>query len=51
MVARFFPSLLSGTGEDLVNLLKEDSETIKEGILHVLARAGGSIREQLALTS
>ncbi|KAI3974585.1 hypothetical protein MKX01_004500 [Papaver californicum] len=51
MVARFFPSLLSGTEEDLVNLLKEDNEIIKEGILHVLAKAGGSIREQLALTS
>ncbi|OVA10818.1 hypothetical protein BVC80_8199g2 [Macleaya cordata] len=51
MVARFSPSLLSGTEEDLVNLLKEDNEIIKEGVLHVLARAGGSIREQLALTS
>lgn len=51
MVARFSPSLLNGTEEDLVNLLREDNDVIKEGVLHVLARAGGSIREQLALTS
>ncbi|XP_042521110.1 sister chromatid cohesion protein PDS5 homolog A-B isoform X2 [Macadamia integrifolia] len=51
ILARFSPSLLSGTEEDLVHLLKDDNEVIKEGVLHVLARAGGIIREQLAATS
>ncbi|XP_042477295.1 sister chromatid cohesion protein PDS5 homolog A-like [Macadamia integrifolia] len=51
ILARFSPSLLSGTEEDLVRLLKEDNDGIKEGVLHVLARAGGVIREQLAATS
>ncbi|KAJ4981397.1 hypothetical protein NE237_032234 [Protea cynaroides] len=51
ILARFSPSLLSGTEEDLVHLLKDDNEVIKEGVLHVLARAGGAIREQLAATS
>ncbi|KAH9749943.1 Binding protein [Citrus sinensis] len=51
ILARFSPLLLGGTEEELVNLLKEENEIIKEGILHVLAKAGGTIREQLAATS
>lgn len=51
ILASFSPLFLSGVEEDLVNLLKEDNEIIKEGIVHVLARAGGTIREQLAKTS
>ncbi|XP_073010251.1 sister chromatid cohesion protein PDS5 homolog A isoform X2 [Typha latifolia] len=50
-IACFFPLLLSGSEEDLVNLLKEQDEMLKEGITHVLAKAGGTIREQLAVTS
>ncbi|XP_031270403.1 sister chromatid cohesion protein PDS5 homolog A-like [Pistacia vera] len=51
ILARFSPSLLGGTEEELVNLLKDDNEIIKEGVLHVLAKAGGTIREQLAQSS
>ncbi|XP_043693210.1 sister chromatid cohesion protein PDS5 homolog B-like [Telopea speciosissima] len=51
ILARFSPSLLSGTEEDLVRFLKDDNEGIKEGVLHILARAGGVIREQLATVS
>lgn len=51
ILARFSPLLLGGTEEELVNLLKDENEIIKEGILHVLAKAGGTIREQLAATS
>ena len=51
ILARFSPLLLSGTEEDLVNLLKDDDEAIKEGILNVLAKAGGTIRENLAASS
>ncbi|XP_073117813.1 sister chromatid cohesion protein PDS5 homolog A isoform X8 [Elaeis guineensis] len=51
VISSFSPLLLAGCEEDLVRLLKEDNEIIKEGISHVLARAGGIIREQLALTS
>ncbi|KAK1293098.1 hypothetical protein QJS10_CPB17g00422 [Acorus calamus] len=52
VIASFSPSLLGGVEEDLVNLLKEDdNEMIREGIVHVLAKAGGAIREQLATTS
>ncbi|XP_010243945.1 PREDICTED: sister chromatid cohesion protein PDS5 homolog A-like isoform X2 [Nelumbo nucifera] len=51
IIARFSPLLLSGVEEELVNLLKEDNEIVKEGVLHVLARAGGTIRQQLAMTS
>lgn len=43
--------LLVGAGEQLVNFLKDDNEIIKEGALHVLAKAGGTIREQLAVSS
>ncbi|KAF0904436.1 hypothetical protein E2562_034511 [Oryza meyeriana var. granulata] len=50
-VSSFFPSLLSGLEEDIIELLKEDNEILKEGIAHVLSKAGGNIREQLASSS
>lgn len=51
MIASFFPMLFSGSEEALVNLIKEDDEILKEGIAHVLAKAGGTIRDELATTS
>ncbi|GLU20621.1 hypothetical protein SLE2022_368110 [Rubroshorea leprosula] len=51
MLARFSPLLLGGSEEELVNFLKDDNEIIKEGTLHVLAKAGGTIREQLSVAS
>ncbi|KAG8649135.1 hypothetical protein MANES_08G068700v8 [Manihot esculenta] len=51
LLARFSPMLLVGAEEQLVNFLKDDNEIIKEGALHVLAKAGGTIREQLAVSS
>lgn len=47
ILASFSPLLLSGTEKDLVHLLEDENEVIKEGVLHVLAKAGGMIREQL----
>lgn len=51
ILARFSPMLLSGAEEELINFLKDGDEVIKEGILHVLAKAGGTIREQLAVST
>ncbi|RDX94616.1 Sister chromatid cohesion protein PDS5-like B, partial [Mucuna pruriens] len=51
VIARFCPYLFSGTEEELVSLLKDNNDMIKEGVLNVLAKAGGTIREQLAVTS
>jgi sister chromatid cohesion protein PDS5 len=52
IIARFSPHLFSGSEEDLVKLLKDsNNDMIKEGILNVLSKAGGTIREQLAVTS
>ncbi|XP_015583400.1 sister chromatid cohesion protein PDS5 homolog A isoform X1 [Ricinus communis] len=51
LLARFSPMLLSGAEEELVSFLKDDNEIIKEGALHILAKAGGTIREQLAVSS
>ncbi|GMI64562.1 hypothetical protein like AT5G47690 [Hibiscus trionum] len=51
ILACFSPLLLCGAEEELVNFLKDDNEIIKEGILHVLAKAGGTLREQLAVLS
>ncbi|KAH0459071.1 hypothetical protein IEQ34_011885 [Dendrobium chrysotoxum] len=51
VIASFSPHLFIGCEEDLVHLLKEDNDIIKEGITRVLAKAGGTIREQLAMTS
>ncbi|XP_019419050.1 PREDICTED: sister chromatid cohesion protein PDS5 homolog A-A-like isoform X3 [Lupinus angustifolius] len=51
IIARFSPFLLVDSEEELVNLLKDNNDMIKEGVLNVLAKAGGTIREQLAVTS
>ncbi|CAN4127000.1 unnamed protein product [Withania somnifera] len=51
ILARFCPLLLSGIEEDLIHLLEDDNEIIKEGVLHVLAKAGGAIREKLGDSS
>ncbi|GMJ05654.1 hypothetical protein like AT5G47690 [Hibiscus trionum] len=51
ILARFSPSLLGGAEEELIHFLKDDNEIIKEGILQVLAKAGSTIREQLAVSS
>ncbi|KAG8385890.1 hypothetical protein BUALT_Bualt03G0092100 [Buddleja alternifolia] len=51
ILARFCPLLLGGIEEDVVHLLEDDNEIIKEGTLHILAKAGGTIREQLGVSS
>ncbi|KAK4259162.1 hypothetical protein QN277_005520 [Acacia crassicarpa] len=51
IIARFCPLLLHGSEEELVCLLKDNNDMIKEGVLHILAKAGGTIREKLAVTS
>lgn len=51
ILASYCPLLFIGSEEDLLNLLKDENEIVKEGILHVLARAGGTIREQLTSSS
>lgn len=51
ILASYSPLLLIGSEEDLLHLLRDDNEMVKEGILHALARAGGTIREQLASSS
>ncbi|XP_047980009.1 sister chromatid cohesion protein PDS5 homolog A-like isoform X1 [Salvia hispanica] len=51
ILARFCPLLLHGIEEDLVHFLEDENEIIKEGTLHILAKAGGTIREQLGVSS
>ncbi|CAA0818018.1 binding [Striga hermonthica] len=51
ILSRFCPLLLGGIEEDLACLLEDDNEIIKEGTLHILAKAGGTIREQLGVSS
>ncbi|CAN1177240.1 Sister chromatid cohesion protein PDS5 homolog A [Linum perenne] len=51
ILARFGPLLFGGAEEELISFLKDDNEILKEGALHVLAKAGGIIREQLAVSS
>lgn len=45
------PLVFSGLEEDFVHLLEDENEIIKEGVLHVLAKAGGTIRDQLRISS
>ena len=40
LFAGFFLCLVEGSEEDLVQLLKEDNECIKEGVVHILAKVG-----------
>lgn len=51
VIASFSPQLFIGCEDDLMQLLKEDNDIIKEGITRVLAKAGRTIREQLTMTS
>ncbi|XP_063940236.1 sister chromatid cohesion protein PDS5 homolog A isoform X2 [Daucus carota subsp. sativus] len=51
ILACSIPLVLSGIEEDFVHLLEDDNEIIKEGVLHVLAKAGGTIRDQLRISS
>ncbi|KAG9448592.1 hypothetical protein H6P81_008557 [Aristolochia fimbriata] len=51
ILASYSSLFLMGAEEELVQLLKEENDIIKEGIVHVLAKAGGTIREQLSTTS
>ncbi|KAK9051851.1 hypothetical protein SSX86_028479 [Deinandra increscens subsp. villosa] len=46
ILGSFSPLLLSGMEENLVHLLEDEDEVIKEGALHVLGKAGETIREQ-----
>ncbi|KAF8117115.1 hypothetical protein N665_0012s0121 [Sinapis alba] len=47
LLASFCPSLFDGSEEELIGFLKDDDEMIKEGTLKILAKAGGTIRENL----
>ncbi|XP_024637720.1 sister chromatid cohesion protein PDS5 homolog A isoform X2 [Medicago truncatula] len=51
IIARFCPLVLSGSEEELVNLLKDNNDIIKVGVLNVLAKAGATLRKQLSATA
>uniref|UniRef100_A0A1J3FJR8 Sister chromatid cohesion protein PDS5-like protein B n=1 Tax=Noccaea caerulescens TaxID=107243 RepID=A0A1J3FJR8_NOCCA len=47
LLASYCPSLFDGAEEELIGFLKDEDEVIKEGTLKILAKAGGTIRENL----
>ncbi|XP_010530075.1 PREDICTED: sister chromatid cohesion protein PDS5 homolog A-like [Tarenaya hassleriana] len=51
ILASFCPSLFIGVEAELISFLKDDDETTKEGALKILAKAGGTIRENLTVSS
>ncbi|KAG2261739.1 hypothetical protein Bca52824_068818 [Brassica carinata] len=51
LLASFCPSLFDGAEEELIGFLKDDDEIIKEGALKILAKAGGTIRENLIVSA
>ncbi|KAL2549877.1 hypothetical protein Fot_11407 [Forsythia ovata] len=51
ILARFSPLLLGGIEEELIRLHEDDNEIMKEGVLHILAKGEGTIREQLGVSS
>ncbi|KAJ0240559.1 Uncharacterized protein HA466_0221710 [Hirschfeldia incana] len=51
LLASFCPSLFAGAEEELIGFLKDDDEIIKEGTLKILAKTGGTIRENLIVSA
>ncbi|XP_010538450.1 PREDICTED: sister chromatid cohesion protein PDS5 homolog A-A-like isoform X2 [Tarenaya hassleriana] len=51
ILACFCPSLFVGAEAELILSLKDDDEATKEGALKILAKAGGTIRENLTDSS
>ncbi|KAL2550523.1 hypothetical protein Fot_12053 [Forsythia ovata] len=51
ILAHFSPLLLGGIEEELIHLLEDNNEIMKEGVLHILAKGGRTIREQLGVSS
>ncbi|KAF8108398.1 hypothetical protein N665_0109s0023 [Sinapis alba] len=51
LLASFCPLLFEGAEEELIGFLKDDDEIIKEGTLKILAKAGGTIRENLIVSA
>jgi len=51
IIARFCPLVFGGSEEELVNLLKDNNDIIKVGVLNVLAKAGATLRKQLSATA
>eukprot|EP00250_Pteridium_aquilinum_P014731 c22163_g1_i1 orf=419-4063(+) len=47
VITRYFHSLLEGAEADVLELLKDDRGFIKDGILQILAKIGGSVRREL----
>ncbi|CAN5950854.1 unnamed protein product [Sphagnum jensenii] len=45
-VATYCPGLMEDTEGDLMLLLKDTDESIKEGVVHIISKAGASFREQ-----
>ncbi|CAM6002851.1 unnamed protein product, partial [Sphagnum balticum] len=45
-VATYCPALMEDTEGDLMLLLKDTDESIKEGVVHIISKAGASFREQ-----
>ncbi|KAI5059331.1 hypothetical protein GOP47_0025650 [Adiantum capillus-veneris] len=47
VIAKYFPSLLEGAEADLLELLKDERDFIKDGVVQILAEIGGNVRMEL----
>lgn len=50
-IAIYCPELLADAEEDLLILLKEADESIKEGVVHLMSKAGASFRNKGSSTA
>lgn len=47
VIAKYFPSLLEGAEGDILELLKDERDFIKYGVVQILAKLGGPLRNEL----
>lgn len=49
-IAIYCPELLAESEEDLLTLLKDSDDSIKEGVVHIMSKAGASFRNRGSAT-
>lgn len=44
-IAIYCPELMADAEEDLLTLLKDSEDSIKEGVVHIMSKSGASFRK------
>ena len=49
-IAVYCPDLMADAEEDLLTLLKDSDDSIKEGVVHIMSKSGAAFRNKGAAT-